>query len=429
MASDGWKSMPFTDAVTVNPSISFEKGKAYPFVEMAAVDPGTRSVRESEHREFKNGGARFAPGDTLMARITPCLENGKIARFRPSNEASIGFGSTEFIVIRGKDGVTTDDFAYYLTKWDEFRQFAIAQMTGSSGRQRVPADSLAGFESTIPPIPAQLRIADILGKLDDKIELNRRMNRTLEKMAEAIFKSWFIDFDPVHAKAEGRDPNLPAEIADLFPNSFEDSALGPIPKGWTVKPLDEIADYLNGLACQKHPPIEGQKSLPVIKIRELRQGIRDDSERASAYVPPKYIIENGDVLFSWSGSLLVTIWCGGCGVLNQHVFKVTSASIPKWYFYQATMYHLDEFQRIASDKATTMGHIKRHHLADAKMAIPGEELMAKGTEVLGTILDRRINAMKQARILSLSRDILLPKLLSGEIELLEADDIAEEVSK
>jgi len=164
---------------------------------MAAVDPGARSVRESEHREIKSGGARFAPGDTLMARITPCLENGKIARFRPSDETSLGFGSTEFIVIRGRDGVTTDDFAYYLTKWSEFRQFAIGQMTGSSGRQRVPADSLAGFEATIPPLPVQRRIAHILGTLDDKIELNRRMNRALEAMARAIFKAWFIDFEPV----------------------------------------------------------------------------------------------------------------------------------------------------------------------------------------------------------------------------------------
>jgi len=424
---DGWRTMPFTDAVTVNPSVRLEKGKVYPFVEMAAVDPGARSVRESEHRELKSGGARFAPGDTLMARITPCLENGKIARFRPSDETSLGFGSTEFIVIRGRDGVTTDDFAYYLTKWSEFRQFAIGQMTGSSGRQRVPADSLAGFEATIPPLPVQRRIAHMLGKLDDKIELNRRMNRTLEKMAAALFKSWFIDFDPVHAKAEGRDLGLPPEIADLFPDSFEDSELGPIPKGWEVKSLDEIADYLNGLACQKHPPVEGQKSLSVIKIRELRQGITANSDRATIDVPPKYIVEDGDILFSWSGSLLVSIWCGGRGVLNQHVFKVTSTSYPKWFFYHATKYHLDEFQRIASDKATTMGHIKRHHLTDAKTAIPDKPLMQKGTEVLGTMLERRINALQQARILALTRDTLLPKLLSGEIDVSALEGLAEEV--
>jgi len=426
-ASCSRTSMPFTEAVEVNPSIRMEKGKVYPFVEMAAVDPGARSVHESEHRAFKSGGARFAPGDTLMARITPCLENGKIARFRPSDETSIGFGSTEFIVIRGKDRVTTDDFAYYLTKWNEFRQFAVGQMTGSSGRQRVPAGSLSGFEVAVPPLPTQRRIGSILGSLDDKIELNRRMNRTLERMAQAVFKSWFIDFDPVHAKATGRDPSLPDHLADLFPDTFQDSELGQIPEGWEVKSLDKIAHYLNGLACQKHPPIKGENSLPVIKIRELRQGITANSNRANLHVKPKYFVDDGDILFSWSGSLLVTIWCNGRGVLNQHVFKVTSSDHPKWYYYQATKHHLEEFQRIAADKATTMGHIKRHHLSDAKIAVPPNLIMDRASEILGTTLERRINALKQARSLALMRDTLLPKLLSGEIEVSDAEELIKDL--
>ncbi|RMD59270.1 restriction endonuclease subunit S [Candidatus Parcubacteria bacterium] len=307
-------------------------------------------------------------------------------------------------------------FSYYLLK-----SLPLERMNADSAVPGLNRDAAHAIQVRVPDLRGQRRIAHILGTLDDKIELNRRMNRTLEKMAAAIFKSWFIDFDPVRAKAAGRDPGLPKEIADLFPDSFEDSALGPIPKGWTVKPLDEIADYLNGLACQKYPPNEGEKSLPVIKIRELRQGITNNTDRASVDIPLKYIVEDGDVLFSWSGSLLVSIWCGGRGVLNQHLFKVTSTSFPKWYFYHATKHHIDEFQQIASDKATTMGHIKRHHLSAAKMAIPGEELMAKGTEVLGTILDRRINALKEVQILAAIRDTLLPKLLSGEIE---APDIA-----
>ncbi|MGB9624671.1 MAG: restriction endonuclease subunit S [Phycisphaerae bacterium] len=248
--------MPFTEAVVVNPPVPLEKGKVYPFVDMASVNPAARSVQESEHREFRGGGSRFMPGDTLMARITPCLENGKIARFRPTDAASAGFGSTEFIVIRGRDGLTDNDFAYYLTKWDEFRQFAVSQMAGTSGRQRVPAESPAHFTVAVPPLPIQRRIAAVLGALDDKIELNRRMNRTLEAMAAAIFKSWFIDFDPVHAKAEGRDTNLPAEIADLFPDSFEDSPIGPIPKGWTVSKLGDLIElaYGKSLRAQDRRP-------------------------------------------------------------------------------------------------------------------------------------------------------------------------------
>ena len=279
-----------------------------------------------------------------------------------------------------------------------------------SAQPNASATTLTQAPIDVPHPDVQRRIASILGSLDDKIELNRRMDRTLERMAQALFKSWFIDFDPVRAKAEG-DPTaggLPAHLAALLPDRLVDSELGEIPEGWEVKALDEIAHYLNGLACQKHPPVEGRKSLPVIKIRELRQGITTNSDRATAGVARKYIVEDGDILFSWSGSLLVTIWCNGRGVLNQHVFKVTSGMYPKWYFYHATKHHLEEFQRIAADKATTMGHIKRHHLTDAKLAVPPDDLLSAATEVLGTAIDRRINALRQARTLSLLRDTLLP---------------------
>jgi type I restriction enzyme S subunit len=165
---------------------------------------------------------------------------------------------------------------------------------------------------------------------------------------------------------EARDYPLPAEVLDLFPDELVESELGLIPKGWKVKPLDEIADYMNGLAMQKYPPVEGQESLPVIKIRELRAGVADaSSNRANLNFPSKYIIDDGDIIFSWSGSLIVKVWCGGKGGLNQHLFKVTSADYPKWFYYYCTAHHLDEFQRIAADKATTMGHIKRNHLQEA----------------------------------------------------------------
>ena len=146
-----------------------------------------------------------------MARITPCLENGKIARFVGESETSFGFGSTEFIVIRGRDDITDNGYAYYLTRSPEFREFSTAAMTGTSGRQRVPARALDDFVVDIPPLLEQRRIAHILGTLDDKIELNRRMNETLEEMARAIFKDWFVDFGPVRAKMAGGEAYLPEE--------------------------------------------------------------------------------------------------------------------------------------------------------------------------------------------------------------------------
>ena len=168
--------MPFSHAVLINPIVVLKRGEVYPFIEMAALNADSRSTYSSEERPFKGGGSRFQNGDTLMARITPCLENGKIARYSASEPTKVAHGSTEFIVIRGRPNVTDNDFAYYLTQWEEVRKYAIGQMTGTSGRQRVPVDSLDHLNVPVPPLPEQRAIAHILGTLDDKIELNRRMN-------------------------------------------------------------------------------------------------------------------------------------------------------------------------------------------------------------------------------------------------------------
>ena len=245
---------------------------------------------------------------------------------------------------------------------------------------------IPNFRLPIPPINEQRVIAAVLGALDDKIELNRRMNATLEAMARALFQSWFVDFDPVRAKLDGRQPTgLDPATAALFPNEFEDSELGPIPKGWEVRSLDQIATYLNGLALQKFPPGEAD-TLPVIKIEQLRQGHSDGADRCNTNVPPEYVIDDGDVLFSWSGSLEVELWCGSEGALNQHLFKVSSAEFPKWFYYFWTRDHLDDFRLIAADKATTMGHIQRKHLTAAKVLVPPRPLLDTMTKQMSPLL-------------------------------------------
>lgn len=433
MANDGWMPMSFTDAITVNPSILFEKGKVYPFVEMAAVDPDARSVCESERREFNSGGARFAPGDTLMARITPCLENGKIARFRPKDETSIGFGSTEFIVIRGKEGVTTDDFAYYLTKWDGFRLFAIGQMTGSSGRQRVPTDSLAGFEVIIPPLFVQRRITYVLGKLDDKIELNRRMNRTLEKMATAIFKSWFIDFDPVHAKAEGRAPNLPAEIADLFPDAFENSDLGPIPKGWRVKALTE-AITLNPkrtLAKGSLAPFLEMSNMPTRgpspdtwRLRKLTSGTKFiNGDTLVARITP--CLENGKtalVDFLDNGEV-------GWGSTEYIILRPKEAIPPIFAYLLARNASFRTFAVRQMTGSSGRQRVPPQSLSKFQLALPklDSPIFRAFGDMTQLLFDRISLAVRQNRRLASLRDTLLPKLLGGEIELPAAEAMAEEV--
>ena len=290
---------------------------------------------------------------------------------------------------------------------------------GSTGQTELSRARLGAFPVPLAPEKEQRAIAHILGTLDDKIELNRRMSETLERQARALFKSWFVDFDPVRAKAEGRDPGLPQPLADLFPDSFEDSDLGEIPKGWEVKPLDEIARFLNGLALQKYPPT-GERSLPVIKIAQLRAGTTDGADRASADLEPAYIVQNGDILFSWSGSLECVLWAAGPGALNQHLFKVTSDKYPKWLCYLGVHHHLEDFRHIAAGKATTMGHIQRHHLSDAKLATPSQALLRAIDAVFAPIVESIWRRAVESRTLAALRDALLPKLISGELRVKDA---------
>ena len=289
-----------------------------------------------------------------------------------------------------------------------------------SAQPNINLADIGNLKINLPGPKEQQAIARILGSLDDKIELNRKMNETLEQMAKAIFKSWFIDFDPVKAKAEGCKLNPPKEISGLFPDSFQESELGDIPMGWEVRGLDEIAEYLNGLALQKYPPGE-TASLPVIKIAQLRTGNTEDSDRASVDIPPEYVVGDGDVLFSWSGSLEVIVWCGGPGALNQHLFRVTSDHFPKWFYYQWTKHHLPSFQDIAADKATTMGHIQRYHLREAKVLIPSQKLMVVMDRQMAPLLEKMIANRIEVRSLASLRDSLLPKLLSGAIRIKDAE--------
>jgi type I restriction enzyme S subunit len=286
---------------------------------------------------------------------------------------------------------------------------------------------IPNFELRIPPLHEQRAIAHILGTLDDKIELNRRMNETLEAMARAFFKSWFVDFDPVRAKAEGGDSGVPQPLADLFPDSFEDSELGEIPKGWAVRGLDEIARFLNGLALQKYPP-KNDRALPVIKIAQLRAGNTDGADSASADLEADYIVEDGDVLFSWSGSLECVLWTGGRGALNQHLFKVTSGKFPKWFYYLWIHQHLADLRHIAAGKATTMGHIQRHHLSDAEVVVPGTDTLQAANNALSPLVQRVITTRVESRRLAALRDTLLPKLISGELPVKDAERFVSEVA-
>ena len=382
-------------------------------------------------RDYKNNTGKFPVYGTNGAVGTCdkylCNKPGIIVG-RKGAYRGVHYSNKPFYVI---------DTAYWLnhseevdTKW-AYYQLLNEDINSLDSGSAIPSTSKESFYSLsvlLPPLPEQKAIAHVLSTIDDKIELNRQMNETLEAMAKTLFKSWFVDFDPVRAKAEGRSTGLLDEISALFPDSFEDSELGEIPRGWGVKPLSEIASFLNGLALQKHPATSPEDSLPVIKIAELRNGISAKTDKASRSIPKKYIVTDGDFLFSWSGSLMAQFWTGGEGALNQHLFKVTSDQYPPWFFAGWVQFHLDEFRRIAASKATTMGHIQRSHLQAAMASCPPDGVLMGLGAVIEPLVKRGILARLESRTLAEIRDVLLPGLVSGGIRLCEAEKVMEVVS-
>ena len=226
-----------------------------------------------------------------------------------------------------------------------------------------------------------------------------------------------------HAYLDSMDDN----IAALFPDSFEDSELGKIPKGWEVKSLDSIASFLNGLPLRKYPVNDGTPAIAVIKIAQLRTGHIRGADLASSELPSQYVVHDGDVLFSWSGSLVLDIWSGGDGALNQHLFKVTSTEYPKWLYYHWIREHLPGFCEIAAGKVTTMGHIQRSHLSEAATVIPNSAMLEKVNRYMQALLERSLSLRVESQILNALRNTLLPKLLSGEIHLRESKKATEVV--
>ena len=270
-------------------------------------------------------------------------------------------------------------FMYYLLKTFDFTQLNTGSAVPSLNRNHIHE-----LPVSIPDVPTQRRIAAVLSSLDDKIDLLRRENATLEQLAETLFRQWFV----AEAKEE-----------------------------WVEKPLSSIATFLNGLACQKYPPKNEIDKLPVLKIRELSSGIGNDSDWATTDVGREYIVHAGDVIFAWSASLMVKIWDGEDCILNQHLFKVTSERYPKWFYYFWCKHHLDEFISIAQSHATTMGHIKRNDLDTARVLVPTDDELKMMSEQMDNVLQKIETNNKQILTLVQTRDGLLPRLMGGEVKL------------
>lgn len=361
-------------------------------------DSGIRCLRIqdiSQEKDFDNWGFckvenknldkfQLKENDIIIARTGATIG---VNRFIKSKLDAVY--NNGLIRIRINEKVAYPKYIYYCMQSQKYRDFINSICAGTSTQPNMKINAFLDFKIFLPSIEIQRNIVNVLGAFDDKIENNNAINDNLEQQAQAIFTQELLSFDE-------------------------------LPDNWIKGSLLDIADYLNGLAMQKFRPKDNEVGLPVLKIKELRQGVCDtSSEFCSPNIKPDYIIHDGDVIFSWSGSLLVDFWCGGICGLNQHLFKVSSQQYEKWFYYAWTNHHLQRFISIAADMATTMGHIKREELAKSEVLIPPNEDYHRIGSILSPIYELIIaNRLENCKLVSM-RDELLPKLMSGELGISE----------
>lgn len=389
------------DFIDFNPRETLPKGQPAKKVAMEKLRPFCRDIEEFEVAKY-SGGTKFRNGDTLLARITPCLENGKTAQVRFLNDGEVGFGSTEYIVLRAKEGVSDSDYIYYLSTSPKFREIAIQSMVGSSGRQRVQQDVLEKAELHIPPLDEQRKIAGILSALDDKIELNNKINRNLEAQAQAIFKSWFIDFEP-------------------FKNSkFIDSELGKIPEGWVCKKLKDfveikrgssprpIQDYLSGSGYNwlKISDATSESSPFIFNIKE--------HIKKSGISQTVYLVA-GELVLSNSATPGIPKFLDVNTCIHDGWLWFSNSKLSYEFLYLFFLHKRRDFISLGNGSVFT--NLKTDIVKDALFVYPNKAVMDEFDKITKTIFENIKIRSRESQRLTQLRDALLPKLMSGEIDV------------
>lgn len=367
---EGWTFVNYLDTGNITKNV-VDKVQ---YIDLSKEKLPSRAKRKVQHNSV------------LFSTVRPNQLHYGIIKSQPENFLV----STGFAVMDADAERLDPDYFYYLLSSNEIVEglHAIAEQSTSAYPSIKPSD-IENLEVDVPDIKTQRKISAVLVSIDEKIHSNTEINKNLLQQAQNIFAQEFLSLDS-------------------------------IPDGWQESSLLGIADYLNGLAMQKYRPKDDEQGLPVLKIKELRQGFCDsNSELCSPSIKPEYIVHDGDVIFSWSGSLLVDLWCGGTCGLNQHLFKVTSSIYDKWFYYAWTNHHLQKFAAIAADMATTMGHIKREELSKAEVLIPSQSDYDRIGGLLAPLYDLVIANRIENRKLASLRDELLPQLMSGQLDVSE----------
>lgn len=392
-----WKTHTLGDFTEINPRISLKQGNEYSFVEMKDLDATFKYVSPSTKKELK-GGSKFQNGDTLFARITPCLENGKICQVK-NLENNFGFGSTEFLVFRGKKNISNSDFVYYLSRSEFVKNNAIQMMTGTSGRQRVEKSALEELEITVPDLATQTQIAQILTSLDDKIELNLQMNQTLETIAQALFKEWFVNFN--------------------FPN-FDGVLENDLPKGWRVGKVGEIVgvkggttpsttkeEYWNGDFYWTTPKDLSNIQAPVLidterKITEL--GVKQIS---SGVMPKGTLLLSSRAPIGYIAISQVPI------SINQGYIAIQGKLVSNLFMLFWLKQNMDAVKSKAN--GSTFQEVSKSNFREIDTIIPSNDVLKQFDEMANPIFEKIVENVFQIQTLTQTRDTLLPKLMSGKI--------------
>lgn len=305
-----------------------------------------------------------------------------------------------------KDSIELKYLYYYLRS--PLGQLELFKHKKGSIQSNVNMKEIRDTNIILPSIEEQQKIASVLSALDDQIELNNKINQKLEDLAQTLYNYWFVQFE------------FPNEEGRPYKSSggkmvWNEELKREIPEGWEVKSLSEIADFTNGLAMQKYRSSDGFASLPVIKIKEMKNGITSETERCKLDIPEKLVVKSGDILFSWSASLEVMMWTDEDGGLNQHIYKVVPKLDSKSFCYATLKNYLEYFRMIALSRKTTMGHITRDHLENSFIAIPCEDVLTKFTDFTDVCLQQIISIGEQNQELIQLRDYLLPLLMNGQV--------------
>lgn len=389
-----WKEYRLGEMIQCNPQVKLEKGKSYNLIDIDSIEIGSRYVKGKELTVYDGqSGCHFQNGDTVMARITPCLENGKIAQVQC--ESQKGFGSTELFVFRGIENKTDSDYVFNLMSMQFIRNLAANSMTGASGRQRADLGFIKRIKWNFPALPTQQKIASILSAYDDLIQNYKKQIQALQTAASELYKEWFVRF------------RFPGYQTTNFENG--------IPEGWKVEKLFDVAKIIYGYPFNSDEFCDDSSLNPVVRIRDILDNYTNTY--TSETCDEKYWINPNEMLIGMDGIFHMSLWTGKRALQNQRTVRVTSKvkNLSNYYLYFSLYPQIKALEQMIV--GTTVAHLGDKHIKKITILIPEDKILKMSFERLEPIMNRIYSLQQQITNLTQQRDLLLPRLMSDKLEV------------